>query len=268
MNKRHHAQRQHIVHSLDTLVFQLFVLSFFLSPSLWALCMRIIWQFQCSRPRELDSNRSLRFFFASTIFFNASSLWNHFTEGAAGGRAVVLDFVGMSYTPSKLQLLSLDFLIIFLQIVLTSIAYELSIGDESKTDTLAPIPQPPTPTAIPDVSLLPLPLSPTFAMSSTTVSHDPKCASPPLPESPYILDLPTSLVLARLRNPPPAPSSESVDPLLPLPNTTPWPLPPRLQMLMGSMQSRRSNRGRTSSPERPANTGRVPGALEEEASTT
>jgi len=256
MIKRHRAQRQHIVHSLDTLLFQLFVLSFFLSPSLWALCMRIIWQFQCSRPRELDSNRSLRFFYVVTLFFNSSSLWNHFTQGAAEGRAVVLDFVGMSYTPSRLQLVALDVSIIFLQLLLTSIAYELSLGDESGVDTPAPIPSVSSPSPVPNSASAFLPFS---------SAEGSKRGSSPGIESPYILDISISLVLARLRASAPPPRSGSAEHGLPLPTTSPWPLPARFQMLM---QNGRGVRGRNTSPERTSGTTRIPGTLEEEQSST
>lgn len=112
MHKRFHAQRQHIVHSvrtqelqhdsqlkkilqLDTLLYQLHTLSFFLSPSIWIYIVRILSQFQYSKPRELDPSRSLRFFYSMVLLFNLPSLWKHFTRGEAGGRVIILDFIGM-----------------------------------------------------------------------------------------------------------------------------------------------------------------------------
>jgi hypothetical protein len=52
-------------------------------------------QFQCSKPRELDSSRSLRFFFATALFFNLPSLWSHSYRGLSEGKVIILDFVGM-----------------------------------------------------------------------------------------------------------------------------------------------------------------------------
>ena len=113
MPKRYYVQRQHIIHSvsllrhsrdnlkmtwtiqLDTLLYQLHTLSFFLAPSIWIYVFRMVFQFQCSKPRELDSSRSLRFFFTMALFFNFPSLWIHLSRGPAEGRVIILDFIGM-----------------------------------------------------------------------------------------------------------------------------------------------------------------------------
>lgn len=51
-------------------------------------------------------------------------------------------------------------------------------------------------------------------------------------EQPYIIDLRLSHIVERLRNPAPIiPNTDSED-LLPLPNTTPWPLPASVRMLI------------------------------------
>jgi len=52
-------------------------------------------QFQSSKPRELDSSRSLRFFFGFVLLLNASSIWSHASKEAVESRAVILDFVGL-----------------------------------------------------------------------------------------------------------------------------------------------------------------------------
>jgi hypothetical protein len=111
MHRQTYAQRLHIINSVsssltpsavvlipyqfDALLYQLHVLSFFLSPSLWSLCCRILSQIQCTKPRTFDPNRSLRFWYLLIILLNATSFWHHAVEGAAVGKAVVLDFVGM-----------------------------------------------------------------------------------------------------------------------------------------------------------------------------
>ncbi|KAF8161149.1 hypothetical protein B0H34DRAFT_795981 [Crassisporium funariophilum] len=263
MHKRYYVQRQHIIHSLDTLLYQLHTLSFFLSPSIWLYICRIISQFQCSKPRELDPSRSLRFFFTMVLFLNLPSIWNH-SQGAAEGRVIILDFIGMSYVPSKFQLLSLDILIITLQFLLTIIAYETSVyynnEDEEPQDMLLPTP-PPT-------------LSIPLFQSSITAAQDSPRISDNLIQSKtealtntlsLVVDLRFNAIMTHLRHPPPPPRNAGTDPVLPLPNTTPWPLPAGVRMLMrASRQMREAGQGRaTTTPAgEGAGEGRVPGAMD------
>ncbi|CAA7261640.1 unnamed protein product [Cyclocybe aegerita] len=265
MHKRFHVQRQHIIHSLDTLLYQLHTLSFFLSPSLWIYVCRIIAQFQCTRPRELDANRSLRFFYFTVIVLNVPSLWNHSTKGASEGRAIILDFIGMAcqraaHTPSKAQLFLLDISIVFLQLVLTTIAYETSVYYTSAQlepqDFLWP--DPPTPFSIPLFSL-PTETPPESPMYLPSPSPQPKTVSSAHSLS-YVLDLRLNAIIMRLRSPPPPPPpAPSSDSFLPLPNTTPWRLP-GLRMLLRSGRQIRTTRGTPSTT--PTDRQRVPGAME------
>ena len=111
MRARNHAQRQHIIHSvrpsttapsyadrrslqLDTLLYQLHTVSFFLAPSLWSYVCRLACQSQLSKPKELESPRSLRFLFGLVIVGNVTSVWSHSTAAVAPSSVVVLDFVG------------------------------------------------------------------------------------------------------------------------------------------------------------------------------
>ena len=80
---------------MSALLYQLHILSFLLSPSIWVLLFRLGCHFHLSTPRDLDQTRTLRFWFFLIIVFNWSALWNHAQEGAAQGRSVVLDFIGM-----------------------------------------------------------------------------------------------------------------------------------------------------------------------------
>ncbi len=97
MPTRYHAQRLHIVSSvsriplslafflvllrskLDTLLYQLHALSFFLSPSIWALFCRYFMQQQCVRPREFDTHtpRSLGVWLGLIAVVNAFSVYPH-----------------------------------------------------------------------------------------------------------------------------------------------------------------------------------------------
>ncbi|KAJ7579120.1 hypothetical protein C8J56DRAFT_868122 [Mycena floridula] len=209
MPRRYHAQRQHIINSLDTLLYHVYAVSCFQSPSLWILFLRLFTQTQCRQPRELDAKRTLRFCMSSVTLCNLPILWAHGFHGVPEGKSVILDFVGMSFTPSRLQLIMLDLSIMFLQLVLTVLAYEVSLAESnpSAEDIFLPIPTSPLlpTTATPPDSAIPY---------ATTMSRNPK--SPPVtPE--YILDLQLQTLIARIRRPPPVPNEPT---LLPLPNTT------------------------------------------------
>ncbi|KAF8743990.1 hypothetical protein AX14_013392 [Amanita brunnescens Koide BX004] len=162
-------RRQHLIGSLDTLLYQLHTLSFFLAPALLPLLARIAAQAHC-RPRPDDAH-SLRFYLALVLVLNVPSLWYHATRAPHDDRAVVLDFVGLAYVPSKLHLVSLDAFIIFLQSVLTCIAYETALSSE------------------PDILRPP----------ETKDSH-----------SQYVIDMRFKPLLSRLRNPPPIRQSSSL----------------------------------------------------------
>ncbi|KAJ7497367.1 hypothetical protein FB451DRAFT_1211177 [Mycena latifolia] len=227
------AQRKHIVQSLDILLYELHVLAFFLSPSIWTLIFRLLSQSQCSKPRELDAAWSLRIFFALLISLNAITVWNHATSGPSDGKSVILDFIGMAYAPSKSRLLLLDIFIVFLQMILATIAYETSLVKGNDTpDNLSPVPT------------RPVPDRPKSSRSST----------------PYVIDLSLKAVVARLRHPlpPQTPGNSNLDGL-PLPNTTPWPLPAvGLRMLLG-VPGRPIGRDGSETGD---GTTRIPGALD------
>lgn len=86
-------RRQHLIGSLDTLLYQLHALSFFLAPALLPLLARIAAQAHC-RPRP-DDTHSLRFFLAIVLVLNLPSLWYHAIRAPHDDRAVILDFVGL-----------------------------------------------------------------------------------------------------------------------------------------------------------------------------
>lgn len=216
-----YAQRQHIVGSLERILYQLYAISFFLSPALLPYICRTFFQFQFARPRDIEPRLSLRFWFTLILLFNVSSIWAHATEGPAQGRSIVLDFVGQASTPTKLHLLCIDFTIIILNMVLTTIAYETSLQAAMPTDTPDP--------------LLPVPTS---SATDTTVvfsaDEDDSHKQETPPESPYVIDLRIGHIYRRLRNPAPPPPEQELSPddLLPLPNTTPWQLTNTLHILI------------------------------------
>lgn len=127
---RQYAQRMHIIRSLDRLCYQLFALSFFLAPSLLQLLARATSQYQFPRPRDVDEERSLKFWLFIILCANTGSLLNHVTyrPSEANKKGIILDFIGMATLPSKIELLTLDLLIVLIQIILVVISYETSVA--------------------------------------------------------------------------------------------------------------------------------------------
>ncbi|KAI0297194.1 hypothetical protein BC826DRAFT_1002942 [Russula brevipes] len=181
MHIRYATQRQHIIDSLDTLLYQLYVLSFLLAPSIITLVVRAAGQFQLSHPR-FGPKRTPLFRFVLIAMFNASSIWNHAYVGAPSGRSAVLDFVGMGFTPSRTQLLLLDLLIITLSVIVTTIAYEATYARAVTKAALRAT----------------LDLTPSNAQPYT----DPFTPTESQRDYDLVLDFRTSLLLRHVRQPP------------------------------------------------------------------
>ena len=147
-----------------------------------------------------------------------------------------------------MHIVSLDLFIIFLEMVLTTIAYETSLAAATSatdiTDTLMYIPQSPIPQS----------------SSSSSKTSD--------ANSPYILDLRLGAVIERLGTATSSqPRETERNELLPLPNTVPAELRESLRILMRARAELRE-RTQTIEQERPAEgrPRRVPGAMETEDS--
>jgi len=257
MHKRFHGQRQHVVYSLDVLLYQLHTLSFFLSPSIWIYLCRILSQFQYSKPRELDPTRSLRFYYTMVLLFNLPSIWYHSTREVVDGRIVILDFIGMSYTPSRIQLCLLDLFICGLQVLLTTIAYETSIYYTSDESDPHDILLPSLPASLP----IPLfqspaegPLHSNFAKTTSFSSaHD----------IPLVIDLHLNSIMTHIRHPPPPPRVTQAHSILPIPNSAQW--IPGMQILLRATGQMREPAGVRQTPvvlRRASREGRVPGGYE------
>ncbi|KAF5393263.1 hypothetical protein D9757_000625 [Collybiopsis confluens] len=245
MPRRYHAQRKHIIHALDALSYQLFCLSFYLSPSLLNILFRIAAQLICTTTRDFSPKLSLGGFFFFPLFSNSFSLWNHLS-GPTEGRAVILDFVGLAYTPSKFQLLFVDFSIILLQLLLTVISFEMHTPEgntEDSPDYLLP-----TPTS-------PIPSFPTFT--------DHKAFESPNNEPRYILDIRLSYIIARLWRAPPMSRTSTQDTLIPFPNTTSWPVPMSLIMRTAGRRRRDTERNAGTRDSGQDNR-RIPGGIDTE----
>lgn len=135
--------------------------------------------------------------------------------------------MNLAYEPSKAHLLALDFFIVFLSLVLVTIAYETSYAADMPSDTPDP--------------LSPIPATPTSPIDA----HEPT-------KSNYVLELRLSTIIERLRNPPtpPPPRDTSSNDLLPMPNTTTGRLATGLQMLLRARQQQRQ-RARRAATTRP-----------------
>ena len=177
----------------------------------------------------------------------------------------ILTFLLTAYLPSKFQLLTLDLLIIILQLLLITIAYETSVYYNNKADDPEDILLPSTP--VPSTLSIPL------FQSSLDTSSDSAPFSPSLPSKtmsptnavPIVVDLRFTAIMRHFRHPPPPSRSTVVDPVLPLPNTTPWPLPAGMRMLMRASRQIRDVGGAGTSTGPPFTGGRevtVPGAID------
>ncbi|KAF7792295.1 hypothetical protein EIP86_003331 [Pleurotus ostreatoroseus] len=226
--------------SLDQVLYQLHTVSFFLSPALVPYLFRVLFQFQFARPREIDPERSLRFWFFLAFVFNFGSLWTHATQNPGEtGNSILLDFVGPASVPSKLHLLLLDFIIIALEMLLAAIAYETALYEASPKgteDPLLPIPPETTPSLTPSPSSPLSPNSDSDPTLSSTYAYPPKPPSQPSADAPYVMDVRLSAIYRRLRNPTPAAPERAArapgENLLPLPNTTPSELTGTLRMIL------------------------------------
>ncbi|KAJ3575089.1 hypothetical protein NP233_g1336 [Leucocoprinus birnbaumii] len=257
MPARYYAQRQHLVNSLDNLARQLFTLSFLLSPSVFIYLSRLLVQFQCVPPGEFESSYPLRFLYGLIFFCNAVVLWIHTVQGASEGRALIIDFIGLSYVPSRMQLLSLDLFIAFLQLLIATISYETQLyyknADADTVDVLLPE------TSTPSTPLTSeyLPLATEYPPSSPSDTDTPETSitkdSRKNP-TPCIIDLRLSQIVDRLRNPAPPPTQRE-ESLLPLPNTTALPIPAGLRMIMRANARARRERSLGSTGGTTRNTG-------------
>ncbi|KAH9892772.1 hypothetical protein C8Q73DRAFT_72380 [Cubamyces lactineus] len=217
-----YAQRKHIIQSLDSLLYTLHAVSFLLAPGFWTYICRYLWQMQFTRPRDISS-WSLRTWFLCILGSNALSVYNHAVTSTEAGRSIVLDFVGVDHVPSRASLLFLDFIIILLQVILTTISYETSLSRDMPPDT----PDPLSPESIPTTPSSPSPLGDHIKPPALPLHED---------GTEYIIDLRLRTLFWRLGHPPPDPlprRTNHPEDLLPLPNTTtPLPLSQSLRMFV------------------------------------
>jgi len=151
---RFHAQRQHVVYSLDALLYELYLYSYLVDPSIMRLLFRALAQSQFSRPRDMD--RSLRFFFLFACFLNAGPILRHVIfPGVYESRGLLLDFVGRATPVARLQVIFIDVAIFILQVITLVIAYDIGHADPDGPDTLAYVSSNAEPNSSDDESIAP-----------------------------------------------------------------------------------------------------------------
>ena len=174
----------------------------------------------------------------------------------------ILTFLLTAYLPSKLQLLTLDMLIVILQLLLITIAYETSVYYDNEAENPEDILLPSTP--VPSALSIPL-FQSSFDTSSDSTPFSPRLPSKTMSPSnavPTVVDLRFTTIMRHFRHPPPPSRSTVVDPVLPLPNTTPWPLPAGMRMLMRASRQIRDVGAPTGPPVNGGREAAVPGAID------
>ena len=151
--------------------------------------------------------------------------------------------VGTAYRPSRVQLIFLDCVIVFLSLLITTLAYETSYTLASPSFGTLPGANTDLITATATAAGID-PLQPLPAHSRPATPPDPAlapCAAAVAATAPagtgaeaLIVDVRLATVTRHLRDPPPPPPPERAagEALLPLPNTAGWPLSESLRMLM------------------------------------
>lgn len=162
---------------------------------------------------------------------------------------------GTGYLPSKLHLVLLDTLILCLQMLLTTISFEISLRLSSLPD--------PESSAIPSSPALSPPSTPTLEMDRDD-DDDRKYSHHHTPI--MIIDLRFRHLINRLRNPIPLVSNVDLT-TLPLPNTTPTPLSMHLRAILRRREEARrrvpdqSDSAETADTPRTEDVGRIPGSM-------
>lgn len=149
----YHAQRSHLLQSLDRISYVYISYSYLIAPSLTALIARLCAQYRITVLRDVQPTYPLRFHLIILLFITAGPILRHIFGGITHGSGVLLDFVGRSTPASTYQALIIDFLLLLFQLIQLTIAYETAQWK----------PEVPDPLFTPPVSISP----PAQASSST-----------------------------------------------------------------------------------------------------
>ncbi|KAF8602538.1 hypothetical protein BDV93DRAFT_607379 [Ceratobasidium sp. AG-I] len=146
----YHAQRSHLVQSLDRLCYVYITYSYLISPSLLSLAARLLAQYRITVLKDVQPAHSLRFHLVILFCISIGPLSKDLFAPTPGS-GVLLDFVGRSTPSQRLQGLATDILLIICQLVQLTIAYESArwapeVPDPLFTPPLLPeAPAPPEP---------------------------------------------------------------------------------------------------------------------------
>ncbi|KAF8745702.1 hypothetical protein RHS02_01134, partial [Rhizoctonia solani] len=140
----YHAQRSHLLQSLDRLSYVYISYSYLLAPSLTALIARLVAQYRITVLRDVQPTYPLRFHVIILLLITAGPLLRHIFGGIAQGNGVLLDFVGQGVPTHSAHTLAIDLLLLLFQIVQLTISYETARWKPEVPDPLftPPLPVP------------------------------------------------------------------------------------------------------------------------------
>ncbi|CEL62106.1 hypothetical protein RSOLAG1IB_10208 [Rhizoctonia solani AG-1 IB] len=144
----YHAQRSHLLQSLDRLSYVYISYSYLVAPSLTALIARLVAQYRITVLRDVQPTYPLRFHLIVLLLITAGPLLRHVFGGTTQGSGVLLDFVGRGTIAQPIQALAVDFLLLLFQLVQLTIAYETARWKPEVPDPLFTPPVPVTPLEI------------------------------------------------------------------------------------------------------------------------
>ncbi|CAE6491234.1 unnamed protein product [Rhizoctonia solani] len=138
----YHAQRNHLLQSLDRLSYVYISYSYLLAPSLTALIARLVAQYRITVLRDVQPTYPLRFHLIILLLITAGPLLRHIFGGVSQGSGVLLDFVGRGTPTHPVQALVIDLLLLLFQLVQLTISYETARWKPEVPDPLFAPPVP------------------------------------------------------------------------------------------------------------------------------
>ncbi|KAG8695494.1 hypothetical protein FRC08_007740 [Ceratobasidium sp. 394] len=150
-----HAQRNHLIQSLDRLCYVYITYSYLVNPSLTSLIARLVAQYRITVLKDVQPAHSPRFHLIVLLVISAGPLSRHIFSSSQGS-GVLLDFVGRATPAQRAQGLLTDILLLVFQLVQLAIAYETTCWVPEVPDPLfTPPPQSQNPVATTQASSRP-----------------------------------------------------------------------------------------------------------------
>ncbi|KAG8741179.1 hypothetical protein FRC10_003224 [Ceratobasidium sp. 414] len=143
----YHAQRNHLIQSLDRLCYVYITYSYLVNPSLTSLIARLVAQYRITVLKDVQPAHSPRFHLVVLLIISAGPLSRHIFASSQGS-GVLLDFVGRATPAQRTQGILTDALLLVCQLVQLAIAYETTCWAPEVPDPLfTPPPQSQNPVA-------------------------------------------------------------------------------------------------------------------------